>query len=211
MARTWRGLVTAVVAVSCLVTTPTPTRAQATTPTATSPVPGAPTAHPTVDADGTVHLADGSTRQVDQTPAAETASPAASTSPDGMAPDAPPSWLKDPATNAAFLSAMRAYYAYRETGLTQRQRVFAWQLVSSKIIFVVVLLLVGAGIVFAAIQFGVGLRRTAADAHEEATSIDLSTTSVKVSSPVLGVIILFIALAFFYLYLVYVYPISEIF
>jgi hypothetical protein len=35
--------------------------------------------------------------------------------------------------------------------------------------------------------------------------------SVKVSSPVLGVIILFIALAFFSLYLVYVYPISEIF
>lgn len=209
MARTWRALVTGIVAASCLVTTPASTRAQVTTPTATVPTPGAPLAHPTVDAGGTVHLADGSTRQVDQASAPETASPAAGTSPDGMAPAAPPSWLKDPATNAAFLSAMRAYYAYRETGLTQRQHVFAWQLLSSKIIFVVVLLLVGAGIVFAAIQFGVGLRRTAA-AHDEATSIDLSTTSIKVSSPVLGVIILFIALAFFYLYLVYVYPISEI-
>jgi hypothetical protein len=31
-----------------------------------------------------------------------------------------------------------------------------------------------------------------------------------VSSPVLGVIILVISLGFFYLYLVYVYPISEI-
>jgi hypothetical protein len=209
--RTWRGLVTMVVGASCLVAAPGPARAQVATPTATSPAPGAAATHSTVDADGTVHLADGSTRQVEEPPAAGAASPAANASPDEMAPAAPPDWLNDAATNAAFLSAMRAYYTYRETGLIQRQRVFAWQLVSSKIIFVTVLLLVGAGIVFAAIQFGVGLRRTAADAHEETTSIDLSTTSVKVSSPVLGVIILFIALAFFYLYLVYVYPISEIF
>jgi hypothetical protein len=40
--------------------------------------------------------------------------------------------------------------------------------------------------------------------------LDLSTAGLKVSSPVLGVIILVISLAFFYLYLVYVYPISEI-
>jgi hypothetical protein len=200
-----------VVAASCFVAMPGAVRAQVATPTATSPAPGAAATHATVDADGTVHLADGSTREVEPAPAADADHPAASASPDEMAPAAPPSWLKDAETNAAFLSAIRAYYTYRETGLVQRQRVFAWQLVSSKIIFVTVLLLVGAGIVFAAIQFGVCLRRTATAAHEETTSIDLSTTSVKVSSPVLGVIILFIALAFFYLYLVYVYPISEIF
>ncbi|MGA7180663.1 MAG: hypothetical protein WBX11_13900 [Thiobacillaceae bacterium] len=34
---------------------------------------------------------------------------------------------------------------------------------------------------------------------------------VKLSSPMLGVIILFISLAFFYLYLAFVYRITEIF
>ena len=43
------------------------------------------------------------------------------------------------------------------------------------------------------------------------TSFSASATGISVSSPVLGVIILVISLAFFYLYLVYVYPISELF
>lgn len=127
---------------------------------------------------------------------------AAGTTPDETIPVAPPSWLKDPETNRRFLKAMGDYYDYRSSGLQHRSRVFAWQLFSSKIIFVIVLLLVGAGIVFAALQFRAGLAGV--------TEIDLSPTSIKVSSPVLGVIILVISLAFFYLYLVYVYPISEL-
>ena len=71
-------------------------------------------------------------------------------------------------------------------------------------------MLVGSGVVFAAIQFRAGLKRPRSAAPDEATQIDLSAGSVKVSSPVLGVIILVISLGFFYLYLVYVYPISEI-
>lgn len=129
---------------------------------------------------------------------------------DVMEPVMPPPWLKDSATNTAFLRAMSEYYAYRVSGLQHRSRVFQWQLLSSKIIFLVVLALVASGIVFAALQFRAGLARATASAPEAATEIDLSPTSVKVSSPVLGVIILIISLAFFYLYLVYVYPISEI-
>jgi hypothetical protein len=81
------------------------------------------------------------------------------------------------------------------------------------VIFVVVLLLVLAGIYFAAIQFHAGLRRRdAADpAHPEETELSLSLKEVKVRSPVLGVIILTISLAFFYLYLVHVYPIRNVF
>jgi hypothetical protein len=131
-------------------------------------------------------------------------------SPNEVAPTAPPEWLKDSATNQAFLHAMREYYAYRASGLLHRRRIFEWQLVSSKIIFMTVLLLVASGILFAALQFRAGLKRTTADARDEATSLDISTTNVKVSSPVLGVIILTISLAFFYLYLVYVYPITEL-
>ena len=86
---------------------------------------------------------------------------------------------------------------------------FEWQLFSSRVIFATVIMLVGSGVVFAAIQFRAGLKRPRV-AAPEATEIDLSAGSVKVSSPVLGVIILVISLGLFYLYLVYVYPISEI-
>lgn len=132
-----------------------------------------------------------------------------------LEPPAPPEWLKDADTNARFLAAMRAFYDYRTSGFEHRRRVFDWQLLSSRLIFVTVLLLVAIGMVFAAIQFGVGLRRgfKAAPGEkpvESITQIELAATSVKVASPVLGVVILVISLAFFYLYLVYVYPIEEI-
>ena len=130
-------------------------------------------------------------------------------------PPAPPAWLKDADTNARFLSAMRGFYDYHSSGFTHRQRVFEWQLLSGQLIFVTVLLLVATGMVFAAIQFRVGLRKTATASEGEkaidaVTQIEIAAASVKVSSPVLGVIILVISLAFFYLYLVYVYPIKEI-
>jgi hypothetical protein len=169
----------------------------------------------TVLPDGTIQFeyADGTTKRVPSEPAqpsAEDRNTNGTTEADQMAPIAPPSWLKDPATHKVFLEAMAEYYLYRSSGLQHRRRVFEWQLFSSKIIFVTVLMLVGLGIIFAALQFRAGLKRTQADVRDAATEIAFSTTSVKVSSPVLGVIILVISLAFFYLYLVYVYPISEL-
>lgn len=181
------------------------------------PAPAARVVSRNIQPDGTIELtySDGSKRRVAlDSPAASGGGSGAS---EAASPVAPPEWLKDPATNQAFLDAMGEYYRYRASGLRHRSRVFEWQLLSSKFIFVTVLMLVGAGMVFAAIQFRAGLRRPKGEAAagttaapEVATQIDLSATSVKVSSPVLGVIILVISLAFFYLYLVYVYPISEI-
>ncbi len=123
--------------------------------------------------------------------------------------------LFDPPTKEKYLAALREYYNYRITGLQHRQRVFEWQLFSSKVIFVVVLLLVSTGIYFAAVQFHSGLGRrakaTRASEGDEVTEFAASLKGVKVKSPVLGVIILVISLAFFYLYLAYVYPIENIF
>ena len=68
--------------------------------------------------------------------------------------------------------------------------------------FSVVLTLVFAGLVFAALQFRRGMRTT--------TEIEFSMSGVKVSSPVLGVVILAVSMAFFYLYARYVYPIQEV-
>ncbi len=59
-------------------------------------------------------------------------------------------------------------------------------------------MLVSCGIVFAAIQ-------------PTTTELEISSNGVKVNSPVPGVIILVISLAFFYLYLVYLCPIENVF
>ncbi|MEM7121902.1 MAG: hypothetical protein AAF563_11535 [Pseudomonadota bacterium] len=136
------------------------------------------------------------------------------TSEDLALPDPPAAGFASPETDAAYQSALQAYYAYREAGYTHRLGVFTWQDISSKIIFVVVIILVFAGIYFAAIQFHVGLRRqekTGAKEEQEATEFVFSLSEFKVKSPVLGVIVLTISLAFFYLYLVYVYPIVNVF
>lgn len=121
----------------------------------------------------------------------------------------------------ALTTSVRTYYEYKTTAFNHRQRVFEWQLLSSKIIFVVVILLVLIGIYFSWLQFKADMARgrpgrtgeeqSAGAASAPATSsIEASTTGIKVSSPVLGVIILVISLMFFYLYLQYVYPIEEL-
>ena len=135
-----------------------------------------------------------------------------------------------PETRRAEQAAWRAYYEYKARGLAHRGEVFAWQLASQKAIFVVVLFLVIAGIYFSWLQFRASLPRPPRAAAERAggaaeaavapveaavaaavTELSAGRDGIKVSSPVLGVIILVLSLLFFYLYLVYVYPISEIF
>ena len=124
----------------------------------------------------------------------------------------PPEGVKmAPPTDAAYQEALRDYFAYFEFGLTHRRDVFAWQLFSSRIIFWVVLSLVALGMYFAAKQFQVGLRRSHAAGAAEVTEFAASLSGVKVRSPVLGVVILVISFAFFYLYLRFVYPVDTTF
>jgi hypothetical protein len=138
-------------------------------------------------------------------------------------------------TLAALDAAFAAYYAYRETGYEHRRAVFKWQLFSSKVIFLVVISLVVVGVYFSWLQFKWAFRRVPGSetpSSDElgrligttvremtppsdklsgmASTIVVSPKGFEVSSPVLGVIILLISLAFFYLYLVHVYPINEI-
>jgi hypothetical protein len=123
----------------------------------------------------------------------------------------------DPETRDAAVGAIREYYRYRQSGYEHRRRVFDWQLLSSKIIFWIVVLMVSAGIYFSGVQFHLALRAVRPPAAASAsappafdTSLEAGAGGIKVSSPVLGVIILVISFLFFYLYLVHVYPISEI-
>lgn len=121
----------------------------------------------------------------------------------------PPGIAFDAETEAAYQRAWQAYYDYRTDGYAQRKGVFAWQDVSTKITFFVVIGLVLAGVYFAAVQFHVGMR--SGREPGEAGEVEFSVKGFKVRSPVLGVIVLSISLAFFYLYLVYVYPIQNVF
>lgn len=120
--------------------------------------------------------------------------------------------IQDEATIKKCWAAYQAYFEYYLDGFEHRRRVFDWQYISTLIIFVVVILLVAIGIFFAWIQFRLSMsadnsnRDTAGDIHE----VEISTSGVRVSSPVLGVIILTLSLAFFYLYLVHIFPIAEL-
>ena len=120
-----------------------------------------------------------------------------------------------------------ALATYADWGLSHRVRVFEWQFQSSRIIFFTVLFLVMAGVVFSGIQFWRSIKEAGgrvqeggaaegpvvADVRVPGTTshLEISTGGLKISSPVLGVIILGLSLAFFYLYLIYVYPIGETF
>lgn len=109
-------------------------------------------------------------------------------------------------TLAAAQSAFRGYYDYRVTAFEHRRLVFQWQYYSSIAIFVTVILIVAVGIYFSWRQF----HETENKAEMGTTKFEAGESGFSISSPVLGVIILLISLAFFYLYLVYVYPIKDV-
>jgi hypothetical protein len=133
--------------------------------------------------------------------------------------------LTDDATRQEYWKALRAYYRYRAEGYTHRQGLFAWQMVESRIIFVVVILLVLSGVYFSGVQFHHSLARenrphrtrnkgeeeVAREVEQHVPELTASAKEIKISSPVLGVIILMISFIFFYLYLLYVYPIQDVF
>lgn len=111
----------------------------------------------------------------------------------------------DDSTKELHSSTVKEHYRWLTAQYQYGQDVYRWQLLSAKIIFVVVITLVLVGIYFSGIQFHSSLGRRGT---KEKTEIEASTKGIKVSSPVLGVIILAISLLFFYLYLAYVYPIE---
>jgi hypothetical protein len=110
----------------------------------------------------------------------------------------------DEESKEAFLQSMHDYFSYHSVGYKHREKVFRWQLVSSYVIFFVVILLVLIGIFFSWIQF-----RKETDLGT--TDLQIGKDGVKISSSVTGLVILVISLGFFYLYLVYVFPIKELF
>ncbi len=143
--------------------------------------------------------------------------------------------LANQANQLADLNAQLAEYQYRKAtreyyikDLDYRGKVFTWQYTSARMTFAVAVLIVCCGLLFSGIQFRLAMKqatirleqlrrhhtRKAAspdpDKHDDlATTLKLSTQGIEISSSILGVIVLGLSLAFFYLYLVYVFPIKE--
>jgi len=106
--------------------------------------------------------------------------------------------------------ASNDYYVWN---CAYKRNIFKFQYISGIIIFIVVLIVVFTGLVFSAWQFYITmsqLPKKNTGKQEAATNIELSASGLKVTSSVLGVIIIALSLAFFYLYLAYVYPISAV-
>jgi hypothetical protein len=108
----------------------------------------------------------------------------------------------DADTQTDCIAAVRENYRYNVAALQHRRASFEWSLTASEIMFFMVLVMVLAGLVFAAVQF-----RSSAPTP---TDLEISTSGLKVSSSVLGVVILAMSMAFFYVYTRYVYPIQEV-
>jgi hypothetical protein len=126
-----------------------------------------------------------------------------------LPPQLKPVYQEDSTALSKYYESLARYFEYRISGYQHREKVFSWQLFSSKVIFYCVLFLLIVGVYFSYLQFRKAIK--AEGNGDLKTDLEASAQGVKVSSPVLGVIILVISLVFFYLYLVYIYPIQEIF
>ena len=171
-------------------------------------------------ADGTQELVDCSGKKTRVAP--KEIEPPAKTSSKTSQADAPQTPLDlDPETRLKEQEALRAQFDYQTYSYVHAKRTFDFQYWSGEIIFWGVLIIVFTGLVFSGVQFYMGLRhplqghsrgKTTAltPADSTASEFEASVTGIKLKSSVVGLIILAMSMVFFYLYLKYVYPITNI-
>jgi len=104
------------------------------------------------------------------------------------------------------LEIMKTEYLMKS--LTHRDRVFFWQHTASIIIFIVVLIIVLSGLFLSYLHFYKDLKSQNQIAVV-GTEIELNFKGLKITSSLIGLLILVLSIAFLYLYLVYVFPINE--
>jgi hypothetical protein len=125
------------------------------------------------------------------------------------------SWMGQEAQQAC-KEAWKGFFQYARDGYVHRKNVFQKQYWLSYGIFFVAVALVFLGMYFAWVQFSLSMQSRAkaesgAVMDDLKTELSMSKSEIKVNSPVLGVIILIISLAFFYMYLVFVFPVQDTF
>jgi hypothetical protein len=176
---------------------------------------------PTVLPDGTRQFKDcsGATAIIERKPLSRTDKPAPA-APESAGITADKDAVKKTANKEQ--DALQAQHDYEVYSYTHAERTFDWQYWSGKIIFWVVLFMVGAGVFFSALQFYLGLRHPRIQGRDtkqgaslalpdlEASEFEATLHGIKLKSSVLGLVILAMSMVFFYLYLRYVYPVKGV-
>ncbi len=103
-----------------------------------------------------------------------------------------------------YLRYVRAYYRYKADEIQVTRKAFLWQDFASKVVFWCVILLIVSGVVFSGVQFFKSFKTTAVQSEE----VELNLQGLKIKSSFVGLAVLAISLAFFFLYLKFVYPIE---
>jgi len=123
--------------------------------------------------------------------------------------------LSTPETSALNNSALAAknaewdaaYIDYQIWALKHAEKLFFWQHLVSQVILLLALAMVAIGFYYAGIQFKVA-QKHAADAKPHTTEIKATLEGFSVKTSALGVVILAMSMAFFVVYLRYVFPIT---
>ncbi len=118
----------------------------------------------------------------------------------------------NPEIDKKCVQATAKAFEYYATALDHRRRAYEWNLISTRIIFFLVVLLVLSGLVFASIQFRLAIlaaRPEKGKSRDElATTLEASLSGFKMKSSVLGVTMLGVSMLFFYAYIRWVYPVD---
>ena len=107
----------------------------------------------------------------------------------------------------SYLEEIRAETEIRLSLLEHRRRTYWWQYYSTIFIFVVVHAIVGIGVYLSWLHFK-DATAEAPQGPDTVTTVEASFQGLKISSRLVGLIILLISVGFFYLYLQFVYPIT---
>lgn len=112
---------------------------------------------------------------------------------------------------------------YNEFAFKHRIKVYKWQLISAKIIFVISILIVLVGLYMSYLHFRISTKismssddvsqvnsKSNRNTSESPTSFQFGKDGIKIQSTVIGLIILVISIVYFLMYLKYIYPIKDI-
>ncbi len=103
----------------------------------------------------------------------------------------------------AYDNRIRQYRSeYDRWSLNHRARVLSWQHASGVVSFVVVMVIILAGVYMSYLEFTKN--------RDAVTTLKFGQTGVELSSPVIGIVVLLISLLFTTVYLEKVYPVREI-
>jgi hypothetical protein len=124
----------------------------------------------------------------------------------------------DPRVVEAYVKALRKWYSLYEArirvhdeSVAHNKKTLAWHRTASQLVFWLVVAIVLSGVALCWIQMlGSRFGARAPGNDQETTDVELSMGRLRVSSPILGVIVLTISLAFFYLYLTQVYSVTVV-